>query len=153
MENFDDRALFPPKKKPAKFWRFGDSPTPSTFTLFYFHDEVMRSHRIHRNYSAMLAFLDLNYRRSLLQVQGQARNAGRISQYLQSLRNEVERELQCEQPNRLTQKSWRSKTVKQWAVRVYHSCGHSETGRTQYTSLCKGMNKVPYDEDPTEYGE
>jgi hypothetical protein len=158
--DFIDRNLWPATSEIAtsnyspRFWRFSESSTPATFKLLFVQNgRQILSREISIRYGCIFALLDLCYRNSCSLVENDIKNAKRLMHYLKQLCSAVQEEIWFEDPRTLKQDTWRSITVKEWAIRTHRTVGHSLKGRKTYEDQCKQENKIAYDEDPTMYGE
>jgi hypothetical protein len=99
----------------------------------------------------MLAFLDLEYwSRTAMQAEY---NRNRIVQYLGNLREKVVQSMAQYDGGQGIAQSFLVTILTPWASRVKHGLGHSQTGRTQYITMCSKANLTPFAEDPTMFGK
>ena len=135
----------------CKKWLFSFESSPNTITLWVLNDagHEMQSCKVHTNLALALAYLDVDYwvtSKKDISIG----NRNRIERYLLHLRTDVVKELMAADTSTLVDGST---TLLEWAVRVYHDFGHSNTGRTMYKDQCEAKGSRPYDEEFIHYGE
>jgi hypothetical protein len=108
---------------------------------------------VHQNLALILAYLDLDYWLTPIAQDMTAWNQKRIEHYLRLVRDDVVTELAAADGVTLLQSSFGPTALRQWAVRVRHTFGHSQTGRSQYRDFCTAKGHSPYDEQYINYGE
>jgi hypothetical protein len=150
----DDPASMPPSRMR---WLFGGEGCWNTDSVRFLVVDMtgrdMHAVLVHRNLALILAYLDLDYWLTPTAQDTTAWNQKRIEHYLRHVRDDVVAELVAADAVTLLRSSFGPTTLIQWAVRVCHTFGHSQTGRNRYRDFCTTNRQSPYDEQFINYGE